>query len=159
MKVYRVAGYVKLAKLWERSREQAIKYHNEYYRNKFLDVPEMDLVDVFIDITGSKHMRNRPQMIRLIAECMAGRVDCIATQTVAYLAANNEDLFHLLHFLFLLDPPVHIVTEDENYHIDTIRNADNQMDALMKMTSDFVKLNPAGYEKWKKDILQAVKKR
>ena len=82
MKVYRVAGYVKLAKLWERSREQAIKYHNEYYRNKFLDVPEMDLVDVFIDITGSKHMRNRPQMIRLIAECMAGRVDCIATQTV-----------------------------------------------------------------------------
>ena len=28
---YRVGGYVKLAKLWERKREEAIQLHEEYY--------------------------------------------------------------------------------------------------------------------------------
>ena len=158
MKVYRVAGYVKLAKLWERNREQATEYHNQYYRDKYRDDPGMVLAGVYIDITGSKHIRNRPQMVRLISDCMSGTVDCIATQTVAYLAANNEELFHLLHYLFSLDPPVQIVTEDGNYHIDTIQNPDNQREALWKMTSDFIKMNPAGYDKWKEDILQAIKK-
>jgi len=34
-KVYRVAGYVKLAKLWQRSKEQALEYHRNYYEQKY----------------------------------------------------------------------------------------------------------------------------
>lgn len=33
--IYHVAGYVKLAKLWERSAESAINYHNHYYSEKY----------------------------------------------------------------------------------------------------------------------------
>ena len=31
---YRVAGYVKLAKLWEKNKEVALSYHKRYYKEK-----------------------------------------------------------------------------------------------------------------------------
>ena len=34
---YKVGGYVKLAKLWERSKDAAVAYHSSYYAEKFKD--------------------------------------------------------------------------------------------------------------------------
>ena len=53
-KTYKVAGYVKLAKLWERTGEEAIQYHNEYFQNKYDGADEIELVGVYVDITGQK---------------------------------------------------------------------------------------------------------
>ena len=36
---YKVAGYVKLAKLWERSKDTAIPYHHQYTRRSSRIVP------------------------------------------------------------------------------------------------------------------------
>ena len=35
---YKVGGYVKLAKLWERSKDAAVAYHSSYYAEKFRDI-------------------------------------------------------------------------------------------------------------------------
>ena len=155
MRVYRVAGYVKLAKLWERSKNKAIAYHNDYYRDKYKNDPAMKLCGVYIDITGQKNIKKRPKMVRLIKDCVLGRVDCIATQTRAYLAANSEEFFYLIYLLFTLNPPIHIVTEDDNYHIDTIKNEDQQAEALLKMATDYIKMNPKGYSSWRDEVLRA----
>lgn len=34
---YKVGGYVKLAKQWERSKDAAVAYHSSYYAEKFRD--------------------------------------------------------------------------------------------------------------------------
>ena len=34
---YKVGGYVKLAKLWERSKDVAVAYHSSYYAERFRD--------------------------------------------------------------------------------------------------------------------------
>ena len=34
---YKVGGYVKLAKLWERSKDAVVAYHSSYYAEKFRD--------------------------------------------------------------------------------------------------------------------------
>ena len=34
---YKVGGYVKLAKLWERSKDAVVAYHSSYYAEKFKD--------------------------------------------------------------------------------------------------------------------------
>ena len=94
-------------------------------------------------------------MVRLIKDCVLGRVDCIATQTRAYLAANSEEFFYLIYLLFTLNPPIHIVTEDDNYHIDTIKNEDQQAEALLKMATDYIKMNPKGYSSWRDEVLRA----
>lgn len=49
---YKVGGYVKLAKLWERSKDAAVAYHSSYYAEKFRDDADKKLVGVYIDITG-----------------------------------------------------------------------------------------------------------
>ncbi len=156
--VYRVAGYVKLAKWWDRSRDKAIEYHNNYYREKFQNDPHMDLRGVYIDITGQKQIRRRPEMVRLINDCVYGQINCIATQTRAYLAANNEEFFYLIHMLLTLPHPIQIVTEDDNYHIDTIRDVGNQAEALKKMAADYVAINPKAFEDWRKEILRTEDK-
>ena len=68
MAIIRVAGYVKLAKLWERNAPKAIEYQNDYYSLKFSDTSKYRLVGVFIDITGKKEIYNRPEMLRLLHE-------------------------------------------------------------------------------------------
>ena len=98
---------MKLAKLWERNAQKAIAYHNAYYAEMFGEKDSMDLVGVYVDITGQKDIKKRPEMLRLLKDCMDGKVNCIATQTKAYLAANNEEFFYLIFFLFSLYCPCH----------------------------------------------------
>lgn len=153
-----MAGYVKLAKLWERTGEDAIRYHNEYFETKYEDDPNMEVVDVYVDITGKKEIRKRHEMIRLLHDCTTGKIDCISTQTKAYLAANNREFFYLLHFLFELEHEIEIVTEDRNYHINTIKNPEHQKESLRSMVADYVKLDPADYSDWRMQIYKEINK-
>ena len=93
-----------------------------------------------------------------IPDCLKDKVNCISTQTKAYLAANNREFFYLLHFLFTRKPEIEIVTEDKNYHINTIENHDNQKEALRSMVADYVKLNPADYSDWEMQLIREINK-
>ena len=62
---YKVGGYVKLAKLWERSKDVAVAYHSSYYAERFRDDADKRLVGVYIDITGNKEIYKRPEMVHI----------------------------------------------------------------------------------------------
>ena len=156
MAIIRVAGYVKLAKLWERNAPRAIEYQNDYYSLKFSDTSKYRLVGVFIDITGKKEIYNRPEMLRLLHECEKGNIDVIAAQTRGYLAANTKEFCYLIHFLSTLDKKIEIVTEDDNYNINTARNIDQQKEALQKMACDYIALNPQDYLDWYSEVKNAI---
>ncbi len=155
MATYKIAGYVKLAKLWEKKRESAIPYHRAYYAEKYAAQEGFELVDVYIDITGKKEIRNRPQMLRLIQSCMEGRVNCISTQTKAYLAANSREFCYLLKLLFSFDEQIEIVTEDLNYYMDTILEPSQRI-TLSKMADDYAALNENDYLTWKQSVLSGI---
>lgn len=154
----RVAAYVKLAKLWERNRQDALAYHNQYYQEKFADNPNIQLVDVYVDITGKKEIKNRPEMLRLLRDCTLGKIDCIATQTQAYLAANSKEFFFLMKFVLELSPPIEIVTEDSNYFFNTVVNQDHQREVLLDAANKYVGLSPSTYEMWKSSIVEGMNK-
>lgn len=78
---YKVGGYVKLAKLWERSKDAAVAYHSSYYAEKFRDDADKRLVGVYIDITGNKEIYKRPEMVHLLKDCKKGAVNLIFSQT------------------------------------------------------------------------------
>lgn len=156
MEIVRVAGYVKLAKLWERNADQAIDYHNKYYSEKFSNKSKYELVGVYIDITGKKEIYNRPEMLRLLRDCMKGKVDCIVSQTKGYLAANTKEFCYLIHFLFTLGSNIEIVTEDYSYNINTAINFDEQKAALSKMAEEYIALNPQDYLEWSSSIQNAI---
>ena len=100
---YKVGGYVKLAKLWERSKDAAVAYHSSYYAEKFRDDADKKLVGVYIDITGNKEIYKRPEMVHLLKDCKNGSVNLIFSQTRAYLAANTCDFCFLLKYLQYAD--------------------------------------------------------
>ena len=156
MKEYKVGAYVKLAKLWEKKRTEATEYHRNYYRKKFESTEDMSLYGVYIDITGKKEIYNRPGMVRLMKDCQMAKVDCIATQTKAYLAANTEEFFFLVHFLFKLPHRIDIVTEDQEYNINTIKNTDAQRNALKATADKYVGIEPARYDDWCHNITLAM---
>ncbi|MBQ7644089.1 MAG: hypothetical protein IJS84_03595 [Spirochaetales bacterium] len=157
MTVYKVGAYVKLAKLWERKRDSAIRLHNEYYREKYRSDNQMSLYGVYVDITGNKEIWKRPQMIQLLMECRSGHVNCIATQTKAYLAANTEDLFFLLHYLFTLPKRIEIVTEDPQFNINTIEDEESQRESLSTAASKYTKVESYRYVSWLNEISVAMK--
>lgn len=144
----RIAGYVKLAKLWERSRTQALEYHRQYYMRRYSDSDLFALADVYVDITGQKEIRNRPEMLRLLRDCREGRIDCISTQTKAYLAANTGEFCRLIRYLFDMRAPIHILTEDGDYNINTLVNDDHQREELYRMAYRFTEMDPVDYRKW-----------
>lgn len=76
------------------------------------------LKDVYVDITGQKEISRRPEMLRLLRECLGGEVDCIAAQTKGYLAANTKEFCYLIRLLFDSNHRIDIITEDNMYHID-----------------------------------------
>ena len=152
-----VAGYAKLAKMWERSREDALSFQRSYYRDKFANNPEFRLVDVYVDITGSKNISKRPEMLRLLKDCMSGKIDLICVQTRGYLAANMKEFCYLVRFLFDLERRIDVATEDDNNNINTILNKDDQRRELREAAGKYSNLNPADYAVWKNEILEAVK--
>ncbi len=153
---YRVAGYVKLAKLWERNREQVIAYQRQYYAEKFSGMANVELADVYIDITGQKEICHRPEMIRLLADCYAGHIHCIAAQTKAYLAANAQEFCFLLKTIFSIGWRIDIVTEDDAYNINTITNAEDQYNELLRMANEYAALESDAYRKWVHKLQNAV---
>lgn len=156
MKRFRVAGYIKLAKLWERSKDQAMELHRAYYEEKFADNPEMELQEVYVDITGNKHIYKRKEMVRLLRDCRDGKIDLITTPTRAYLAANSEHLCFLLKFLFDLPNRIDIVTDDDDRKIDTVQNIEKQTELLKKMAENYVAIQEEEYNEWKKKLLEAM---
>lgn len=74
---YKVGGYVKLAKLWERAKDAAVAYHSSYYAEKFKTDSDKKLVGVYIDITGNKEIYKRPEMVHLLKDCKKGAVNLI----------------------------------------------------------------------------------
>ncbi len=152
----RIAGYAKLAKLWEKNREQAIKYHTNYFSQKYNNNNSVELVGVYIDITGNSETKKRPEMIRLLSDCLDKKIDQIAIQTKGYLAANTRELCYLIKFLFDLDPPIHLLSYDVDYHIDTLQNEEHQREELHRMANNYCNLNTSDYSRWKREVKEAI---
>lgn len=152
----KVAGYVKLAKLWERSKDKAIAYHTEYYNNKYDGSPQFQLVGVYIDITGKKEIRQRSEMLHLLRDCSLGQVECIDAQTSGYLAANAKEFNYLIRMLFDMGSGINIMTENNSFKIDTLRNVDNQREALSQMVNELIALAPEEYSRWHSRVVNGM---
>lgn len=155
-KKYRIGGYVKRAKLNLRNSEDVKAFHRGLYERRFGGAEDGILVDVYIDITGYKETYKRPEMLRLMRDCAAGKVNLVFSETKGYLAANTQEFCYWLHFIFHTEHRVDIITDDSQFNINTILNEDNQREALMKMADDYIYLNPEDHKKWLKRVVSAI---
>lgn len=155
-KTYKIGGYVKRAKLNLRNEKDIRAFHRGIFEKRFGGLSDSELVDVYIDITGYKEISKRPEMLRLMRDCSDGNVNLVFSETKGYLAANTKEFCYWLHFIFNLDNPVEIITDDDQFNINTILNEDHQREALIKMAEDYIYLNPPDHQKWLSSVITAI---
>ena len=155
-KKYKIGGYVKRAKLNLRNEKDIRAFHRGIFETRFGGFEDGELVDVYIDITGYKETSKRPEMLRLMRDCADGKVNLIFAETKGYLAANTREFCYWLNFIFNLNERVDIITDDEQFNINTIMNADSQREALIKMAEDYIYLNPPDHQKWLAGVVASI---
>ena len=58
--------------------------------------------------------------------------------------------------MFNLDSRIDIITDDDQFNINTILNDDQQREALIKMAEDYIYLNPPDHQKWLSGVVSAI---
>ena len=152
----KIGGYVKRAKLNLRNEKDIRAFHRQIFEPRFGGFEDGELVGVYIDITGYKETSKRPEMLRLMRDCADGKVNLIFAETKGYLAANTREFCYWLNFIFNLNDRVDIITDDEQFNINTIMNADSQREALIKMAEDYIYLNPPDHQKWLAGVVASI---
>lgn len=155
-KKYKIGGYVKRAKLNLRNEKDIRAFHRGIFESRFGGFEDGELIDVYIDITGYKETSKRPEMLRLMRDCADGKVNLIFAETKGYLAANTREFCYWLNFIFNLNDRVDIITDDDQFNINTITNTDSQREALIKMAEDYIYLNPPDHQKWLAGVIASI---
>lgn len=153
---YKVGCYVKRAKLNLRNGDDVKAYHRNFFEKRFYELSDCILVDVYIDITGNKEISKRPEMLRLLRDCAAGKVNLIVSETKGYLAANMKEFCYWMNYIFSLGNRVDIICDDAKFPINTILNVEQQREALIKMAEDYIYLNPPEHQRWVREVVSAI---
>ena len=95
-------------------------------------------------------------MLHLLRDCSLGQVECIDAQTSGYLAANAKEFNYLIRMLFDMGSGVNIMTENNSFKIDTLRNVDNQREALSQMVNELIALAPEEYSRWHSRVVNGM---
>jgi len=157
MMKYKVAGYVKNALLWKkRNPDEMIAYNRAYFERQLEGQDNMELVDVYVDVTGNKETFKRPEMVRLLRDAMLGRINLIYSRTSGYIAANTNELCMLIEFLFEQDTMIDLFTEDPIYQFNTIDNPDHQLEELHRMADAYCNIRSEEYLVWKKKLIEQI---
>ena len=147
-----------MAKLWEKSKEKVIEVNSQYFIERYADDKKISIQGIYIDITGNKNIYKRQEMVRLLLDCSIGQIDVICAQTRAYLAANTEELFFLLYFIFGLDYRIDVKTDDTDRRIDTILDSGGQRSILYNTALQYVEVRKTEYEQWLSRLKKAMGK-
>ncbi len=92
---------------------QQIEYYTDYITKK----TDWVLVDIYADdgISGTS-TKKRTEFLRMIDDCMAGKIDMIICKSISRFARNTEDCLHFVRKL--KDKGIPVFFETEN--IDTL---------------------------------------
>lgn len=120
----RIAVYARVSTDSE-NQTSSYELQKNYYEEMVKRHPNWMLVDIYADegISGTS-LEHRESFMRMIDDCMDGKIDVIITKSVSRFARNIEDCIHYSRQLRFRTPPVGILFETEN--IFTL-NKDSEM--------------------------------
>ncbi len=113
-----------------------------YYTDLIMKNPDWEMVEVYVDraLTGTKD--NRPNFQRMIADCMAGKVDMIIAKSLPRFARNTLDT--LKYIRMLKEKKVAVYFEVEK--INTLKDGEFLITVLSSVAQQEVE-NTSAYVK------------
>ncbi len=143
-KKIRVAGYCRVSTGSEQQ-ETSIDAQRKHYESYIRSNPDWEFAGIYweAEVSGTKK-ENRPELMRLIADCREGRVDLILTKSISRFSRNTTDCLEMVRTLTGLG--VKILFEKENIHTGTMES-----ELLLTLFSSFAEEESksiSANEKW-----------
>lgn len=134
--------------------QDPVSYCRYLFGKKYRSAPGCQNEHFYIDICGRAETADCPQMIRMIQDCMLGKIDCVFAESIMCVAPNMITALFLLYYLLHLDPKIEVQID---LAFNTGASTERRQD-IIKATENVVHSNYAKYAKWKEDVLNAVGK-
>ena len=117
----------------------------QHYTDTISKRTDWDLVDIYADdgISGTTTTK-RTEFLRMINECMAGKIDMIITKSISRFARNTEDCLHFVRKL--KDKGIAVYFETEN--IDTLGAGGELLLTILSGMAQDSSRNQSDVTKW-----------
>ena len=140
----RVSAYCRVStdlKEQETSFESQIEYYTDYITKR----TDWVLVDIYADdgISGTS-TKKRTEFLRMIEDCMAGKIDMIICKSISRFARNTEDCLHFVRKL--KDKGIPVFFETEN--IDTLGTGGELLLTILSGLAQDSSRNQSDVTKW-----------
>lgn len=113
-KKLRVAAYCRVSTDMDAQLE-SLEAQKSYYENYIGSRADWVLVGIYYDegITGTKKDK-RPDLLRMMEDCEAGKIDFVLTKSVSRFSRNTADCLELVRRLMELHIPIYFEKENLN---------------------------------------------
>lgn len=140
----RVAAYCRISTLID-NQMTSIDNQEEHYTYLIQNHAGWDLAGIYIEegVTGTRK-EIRPELIRLFADCRAGKIDIILTKSISRFARNLTDCLEMVRSLSSLG--VRLIFEKEN--IDTFRMGNEFILTILSSLAEEESHSISENEKW-----------
>lgn len=120
--VLKVAAYCRVSTL-EDAQAGSFERQIQHFEELIDKTEGWQKVEIYADEGASgTNMKKRPQFLRMIEDCKAGKIDLIITKSVSRFARNIRDCLEVVRELKALNPPVGIIFEDINLNTNEAKN-------------------------------------
>ena len=113
-KKIRVAAYCRVS-TGSDAQLESLEAQKMHYENYIASRADWELAGIYYDegITGTKKDK-RPELLRLINDCKAGKVDFIVTKSISRFSRNTADCLALVRELLAINVPIYFEKENIN---------------------------------------------
>lgn len=114
LKKIRVAAYCRVSTDSDAQLE-SLEAQKTHYENYITSRDDWEFAGLYFDegITGTKKDK-RPELLRLIDDCKAGKVDFVITKSISRFSRNTTDCLELVRKLLALHIPIYFEKENIN---------------------------------------------
>ena len=124
----------------------------EAFRGRFAEAGETETASYYLDICHQSDISQRPQLVRLLRNCVDGKVDLVVMDDPERVAASMNELFFLLYFLLHLERPPEIAI----LNCLSTGVSKSKKKSIMRVTEQIVSEQKSDYTHWMNRILRGM---
>ena len=124
----------------------------EAFRGRFAEAGETETASYYLDICHQSDISQRPQLVRLLRNCVDGKVDIVVMDYPQRVANNMMELIFLLYFLLHVEKPPEIsILNCLSTEVSKCKK-----ESILRVTEQIVSNQKVDYTHWENRILHGM---
>ncbi len=116
----KVAAYCRVSTN-HKEQESSLEMQISYYGKLIAEHKDWRLVKIYVERASGTQLKKRPEFVKMIKACRAGKIDLILTKSISRFGRNTLDTLKTSYELFNLDVKVYFEKENLNNYNKEMR--------------------------------------